>query len=160
MRWRNAWVLMRKDLDEFKKQKFLIGSIIGLPVFLGIIMPILTIYPVVALIPEDGSWDIPGLVEEGSYKSGYRPVFTNMTYADINIEGQGQDKPVTVWVKDTGIGIDAEDMKHVFQKYYRPRRPSEEHKAGLSLGLGLYICAKFLRSMGGDIWVEKTTPNR
>jgi ABC-2 type transport system permease protein len=51
-------------------------------------MPVLTIYPVVALIPEDGAWDIPGLVEEGSYKSEYRPVFTNVTYVETDIEEQ------------------------------------------------------------------------
>ena len=39
MRWKNAWILTRKDLDEFKKQKLLIGSIIAMPLILGIIMP-------------------------------------------------------------------------------------------------------------------------
>jgi hypothetical protein len=45
MRWKNAIILMRKDLDEFKKQKLLMGSIIAMPIVLGIIIPVAIFYP-------------------------------------------------------------------------------------------------------------------
>jgi signal transduction histidine kinase len=86
--------------------------------------------------------------------------YTHAGMVRITVEGQGEGQPVIVRVKDSGIGIDLEDRRHVFQKYYRPHRPTAEHKAGLSLGLGLYICAEFLRSMGGDIWIEETAPGK
>jgi len=78
----------------------------------------------------------------------------------ITVSRKNTDPFVVVHVKDTGIGMDPEDTRHVFQKFYRPRRPTDEHKAGLSLGLGLYICSKFLRSMGGEIWIEETAPGK
>ncbi|MBN1585283.1 HAMP domain-containing histidine kinase [Candidatus Uhrbacteria bacterium] len=74
---------------------------------------------------------------------------------------EGEDgSSVIVRVKDTGIGMDPQDMHHVFQKYYRPHRPTDEHQSGLNLGLGLYVCARFLESMGGKIWVESTEPGK
>lgn len=86
--------------------------------------------------------------------------YTHTGMIQVFVESQGEGNPVIVRVKDTGIGIDLEDRRHVFQKFYRPHRPAPEHKAGLSLGLGLYICAEFLHSMGGDVWIEDTTPGK
>jgi signal transduction histidine kinase len=86
--------------------------------------------------------------------------YTHVGLVRVSVHAQGPDSPVVVRVTDTGIGIDVEDRQHIFQKFYRPHRPTEEHKAGLSLGLGLYICSKFLRSMGGDIWIENTAPGK
>lgn len=55
-------------------------------------------------------------------------------------------------VKDTGIGIKAEDKERIFQKY-------EQTNAGLSLkvegtGLGLSICKELVTLMHGSIGVE------
>ena len=87
MRLKNAFVLMRKDLDEFKKQKFLIGSIIGLPVFLGIVIPLMTIMPIALLIPDDIGWDIEGLVEEGSLITNVDEPLTVESINDTTING-------------------------------------------------------------------------
>ena len=86
--------------------------------------------------------------------------YTSQGNITVRVLGSDSDSTVTVQVEDTGTGMDPEDMRHVFQKFYRPRRPTDEHRSGLNLGLGLYICARFLRSMGGDIWVERTVPGK
>jgi ABC-2 type transport system permease protein len=66
MRWRNAWIVMRKDLDEFKKQKFVIGSIIAMPIILGVVMPLVMFVPMVTMVPLDKPWDVDGLLQIGS----------------------------------------------------------------------------------------------
>lgn len=59
---------------------------------------------------------------------------------------------VRLWVKDTGPGIDAEDLSHVFERLYvaqryRPIRPEGS-------GLGLSIVKELVDTMGGTISVE------
>lgn len=59
---------------------------------------------------------------------------------------------VTVSVIDTGIGIPAEDIPHLFQKFYRVDNSDTREIGGT--GLGLYLCRKLVETMNGRIWVE------
>lgn len=52
-------------------------------------------------------------------------------------------------VTDTGPGIEAEHLPHVFDRYWRPR---ESSKSGA--GLGLFIAREIVRAHGGGIRVE------
>ncbi len=79
MRWRNAWIVMRKDLDEFKKQKFVIGSIIAMPIVLGVVLPLAMFVPMVTMVPLDKPWDIDGLVEIGNLPDESTTPWTNQT---------------------------------------------------------------------------------
>ncbi|HER45373.1 MAG TPA: hypothetical protein ENO12_00985 [Thermoplasmatales archaeon] len=79
MRWRNAWIVMRKDLAEFRKQKLVIGSIVAMPIILGVVMPLATFVPIITIIPQNESWDIPGLVERGSLPDDFSVPWTNRT---------------------------------------------------------------------------------
>ena len=45
MRWKNAWTLCQKDLDEVRKQKLVIGSVIFMPLFLGALFPTMMMTP-------------------------------------------------------------------------------------------------------------------
>ncbi len=59
-------------------------------------------------------------------------------------------------VEDTGIGIAAEDLPHVFERFYKAdksRRPTS------GTGLGLSIAREILDALGEDITVE-STPGR
>jgi signal transduction histidine kinase len=60
---------------------------------------------------------------------------------------------ITISVKDHGIGMSAETMVSIFDKFYRAEDVSKTH-AGL--GMGLYITSKILTDHGGRIWVEST----
>jgi ABC-2 type transport system permease protein len=82
MRWRNAWIVMRKDLDEFKKQKFVIGSIVAMPIVLGVVLPLVMFVPMVTMVPLERPWDINGLVEIGSLPNDTIVPWTNQTLQD------------------------------------------------------------------------------
>lgn len=71
---------------------------------------------------------------------------------NITINVTGDDEHVTVSVKDTGIGIPAEDIPHLFQKFYRIENKDTNAIGGT--GLGLYLSRRLVESMGGRIWVE------
>ncbi len=79
MRWRNAWIVMRKDLSEFRKQKLVIGSIIAMPLVLGVVLPLMMFVPMVTVIPLDRPWDVDGLLEIGSLPDDYVIPLTNET---------------------------------------------------------------------------------
>ncbi len=64
----------------------------------------------------------------------------------------GDDKTVTVKVQDTGIGIPAEDITHLFQKFYRVDNSATRTIGGT--GLGLYLCRTLIELFSGRIWVE------
>jgi signal transduction histidine kinase len=55
-------------------------------------------------------------------------------------------------VRDEGIGMPADELEHVFEKFHR-LDPNLTRGVG-GTGLGLYICREFLQRMGGRIWVE------
>jgi ABC-2 type transport system permease protein len=79
MRWRNAWIVMRKDLDEFKKQKLVIGSIIAMPIVLGVVLPLVMFVPMVTMVPLERPWDVDGLLEIGTLPDDARAPSTNQT---------------------------------------------------------------------------------
>jgi CheY-like chemotaxis protein len=58
---------------------------------------------------------------------------------------------VVVAVSDRGVGISADDLPHVFERYYRTDQ-ARGHQEGL--GLGLHIAKGLVEANGGRIWVE------
>ena len=63
--------------------------------------------------------------------------------ADVRVRTQSGPRGVTVVVQDTGVGITAEDMPHIFDPYFTTRR------AGT--GLGLPIAKNIVEGLGGTI---------
>ncbi len=55
-------------------------------------------------------------------------------------------------VKDTGMGISAEDQKHLFAPFFRVE--NTEVQATLGTGLGMWITKQLIELMGGSIAVE------
>ena len=68
----------------------------------------------------------------------------------VNVRGDA-DRAV-ISVKDSGIGISADDLQHIFQKFYRADN-SQTRTAG-GTGLGLYLVKQRVESMGGKVWAE------
>lgn len=64
------------------------------------------------------------------------------------------DRVVQVHVADTGPGIPAEDIPHLFQKFYRVDNSATRTIGGT--GLGLFICRKIAELYHGKIWVTST----
>jgi len=59
-------------------------------------------------------------------------------------------------VSDNGIGISAESLPHVFDRFRRGVSRSRSRKTGL--GLGLFIAAELARLHGGSLRVESAGP--
>jgi signal transduction histidine kinase len=59
---------------------------------------------------------------------------------------------VEVTVSDTGEGIRAEDIPHIFERFYRGEKSRNRGTGGA--GLGLAIARGIIRAHGGDIRVE------
>lgn len=59
---------------------------------------------------------------------------------------------VTLYVKDTGIGIDSDHFGIIFDQF-RQVDGSDTRRFG-GTGLGLAICRNLVRMLGGRIWVE------
>ena len=70
----------------------------------------------------------------------------------VSIGLTGNNDVVQVSLKDTGAGIPAEDIPHLFQKFYRVDSSATRTIGGT--GLGLFICRKIIELYNGRIWVE------
>ncbi|HEV8344776.1 MAG TPA: MEDS domain-containing protein [Candidatus Binatia bacterium] len=62
-------------------------------------------------------------------------------------DGDGKVKGVTIWVTDTGFGIQETDLPRIFQPFFTAKK-----KRGL--GLGLPVCDRIVKNHGGRIEVE------
>jgi signal transduction histidine kinase len=58
----------------------------------------------------------------------------------------------TIWVKDSGIGIPAEQLARVFEPFYQVERGRTRRYSGI--GLGLTIARDLARAMQGDVTIE------
>lgn len=70
----------------------------------------------------------------------------------ISIGLTANDQVVQLFVRDTGAGIPAEDIPHLFQKFYRVDNSATRTIGGT--GLGLFISRKIIELYGGRVWVE------
>jgi two-component system, OmpR family, sensor histidine kinase VicK len=70
----------------------------------------------------------------------------------IEVRLTGDNATIQAQFIDTGGGIAAEDIPHLFQKFYRVDNSTTRTVSGT--GLGLYICRKIVEMYNGRIWVE------
>ncbi len=76
----------------------------------------------------------------------------NQDGGTISVSVERENKDVLLKVSDTGIGIEDEDLPHLFERFYRAdksRFGSDENS-----GLGLAICKEIAEAHGGQITVE------
>lgn len=70
----------------------------------------------------------------------------------VNIALVEEGRTVKLSIEDTGVGIPADELTRIFQRFYRCDRSRSEHGNGLGLSLAL----AFVRAHGGDINVTST----
>lgn len=115
---------------------------------------------------------MPDIIDEGKEKSlqpifyanidpdHFREVVSNLIENAIKYTPSGEvvvniigdDKQISVSVKDSGIGIPAEDIPHLFQKFYRVDNSDTREIGGT--GLGLYLSRRLAEAMSGNLRVE------
>jgi signal transduction histidine kinase len=66
--------------------------------------------------------------------------------------GVGHGAEIKVWVRDNGVGIPAQEIEQIFQKYRQTTSGKASKRKGT--GLGLVICKMIVEAHGGRIWVE------
>jgi signal transduction histidine kinase len=71
---------------------------------------------------------------------------------EVKIRAYSQDNFVWVAVIDTGIGISAEDLPHVFERFWRADRSRSSTSGGS--GVGLAICRRLIELQGGQITAQ------
>jgi len=73
---------------------------------------------------------------------------------EITVETTVIGKKVAVSVTDNGRGMDPEEQKHVFDRFFKGDQSRNEDKRGS--GLGLSIAQEFIRAHGESISLEST----
>ena len=97
--------------------------------------------------------------------SRLRQILTNLTDNAIKFTDQGfvmlhvsrgpetsQPRPIVITVRDSGIGIPADKLSHIFDKFTQADTSTTRKYGGT--GLGLSICRQLAELMGGTISVE------
>ncbi|GHO44357.1 sensor histidine kinase [Ktedonospora formicarum] len=71
---------------------------------------------------------------------------------DARLGESGQS--MEVWIEDTGVGINPEDLPHIFERFYRADRSRTGATGGS--GLGLSIVRAIITAHGGKVWAQST----
>lgn len=70
----------------------------------------------------------------------------------ITICAKREDAGLLICVSDTGVGIEAKRLPHVFERYGKKQKSGGGRDTGT--GLGLYICKYIVEQHGGEIRIE------
>jgi two-component system phosphate regulon sensor histidine kinase PhoR len=68
----------------------------------------------------------------------------------IVISTKRDNNNIMVSVTDTGIGIPADDLPRIFERFYK----ADKSRSGGGTGLGLAIARRIVEAHGGKIWAE------
>lgn len=70
----------------------------------------------------------------------------------VSVKVEKQEKTVRITITDTGIGISAEELGGLFEKFKRARGANQVNTTGT--GLGLYVAKQLTEGHGGKVWAE------
>jgi PAS domain S-box-containing protein len=74
--------------------------------------------------------------------------------SNVHIDCSEHDDMVKISVHDEGIGIHEQDIKKLFDRFYRVENNKNRFISGF--GIGLYLCAEIIQGHEGNIWAEST----
>lgn len=79
-------------------------------------------------------------------------------HGSITVATKPQKGMVEVTISDTGIGIAKADQKKLFSKFQQITSAQSGKPVGT--GLGLHVSREIVRKMGGELWIESSTPGK
>jgi signal transduction histidine kinase len=117
----------------------------------------------VALVVTPIAEDLTVDADAGQLARALRNVVTNAAQhtsprGTVTIGAERADGRALIRVRDEGSGIAAEDLPHIFERFYRADRARAHGEPQAGSGIGLTIARELLRANGGDAWVEATGP--
>ena len=74
----------------------------------------------------------------------------------VTVRIKPEREAVTVFVADTGLGIDSGQKRLLFKKFQQAGPSLYTRNVSEGTGLGLYISKKLMEGMGGKVWLEKS----
>jgi len=83
--------------------------------------------------------------------------YTPESGGKIIIDAKKDVDIVTVSVQDSGVGMTEDQLKKVFDEFYKADRLTSDYH---SSGLGLAICKRIVEKHDGKIWVESPGPGK
>ncbi len=115
----------------------------------------------VCVEPHTFMLEIDDAVQLSGDRARLTQLFDNLIGNAVKYSPEGGEIRVRSWVEgddvhmtvsDQGIGIQAEDLPHVFDRHHRGDNAKEQGVHGI--GLGLFICRAIVRAHGGILEVE------
>ena len=103
----------------------------------------------------------PGMPGPIVDKNGIESVLMNLlhnaikytgTSGQIRVSARRENDAILVSVSDTGIGISADDLPRIFERFYKADKSRNTEGSGLGLAISKHVIA----SHRGTIWVEST----
>jgi two-component system, OmpR family, phosphate regulon sensor histidine kinase PhoR len=68
----------------------------------------------------------------------------------VTLSAKADGESVVFAVRDTGIGVPADDLARIFERFYRV----DKSRTGSGTGLGLSIAKHIVEAHGGEIWAK------
>jgi len=78
--------------------------------------------------------------------------YTKKGYVEVSSVFNEAKNTVEIVIRDTGVGISAQDREHLFEKFYRVQ--TDKTRAIRGTGLGLWISKQIIEIMKGKIFLE------
>ncbi len=76
----------------------------------------------------------------------------------ITVGAIPQGKQGLIWVQDTGIGLEKDQLERIFNEFYQAEDHMTRQHGGL--GIGLSIARALIQAQNGKIWAESPGPGR
>jgi PAS domain S-box-containing protein len=131
------------------------------PVLLQRILP-------VVVRSEEPRW--PGVTFEVDMQAGLPTAVADPTYVEqvirnllsnaakyggagttVTVRVAADDDEIAVTIADDGPGFPADEAEKVFELFFRSAKTAS---AAAGAGIGLFVCARLIRAMGGRIWAR------
>lgn len=100
------------------------------------------------VVNHDSKWTVEALTNILENAVKYSPEHTTIT-----VRTQELASNVLIEVEDEGMGIPAEELHKIYQRFYRGRKAKEQVKDGA--GVGLYLARKIIEEQGGTIAAKR-----